>query len=46
MQRHQDHSNSYKENIELELAYRLIGLVYYHYREKHDSMQADMVLDR
>jgi hypothetical protein len=34
-----------KANIELGLAYRLRGSVYYHHAGKQGSMQADMVLE-
>ena len=35
-----------KENISLGLAYSFRGSVHYHHGGKHDSMQADMVLEK
>ena len=35
-----------KENISLGLAYSFRGLVHYHHGEKHDSSEADMVLEK
>jgi hypothetical protein len=34
-----------KDNIQLGLTYSFRGLVHYHHRGKHGSMQADMVLE-
>jgi hypothetical protein len=35
-----------KENISLGLAYSFRGSVHYHHGGKHDSMQADTVLEK
>ena len=44
MKRHHDHSNSYKGKY-LIGAYSFRGLVHYYHGGKHDSVQADMVLE-
>ena len=41
-----DHSNAYKGNISLGLAYRFRGSVHYHHGGKHGSIQADMMLEK
>jgi hypothetical protein len=41
--RHNDQGNSYKDNIELGLAYRFRGSVHYHQSRKHGSIQAGMM---
>ena len=35
-----------KENIQLRLIYSFRGLVHYHYAEKHDIMQTDMLVEK
>ena len=45
VKRNHDHSNSYKENIELrELTYSFRGSVHYHHDGKHGRAQASLVL--
>jgi hypothetical protein len=43
--RHHDQGNSYKDNIELGLAYRFRDPVHYHNGGKHDITQAHMALE-
>jgi hypothetical protein len=43
MQRHHDHSDSYKEKYSIGLPFRV--LVHYCHGGKHGGMQADMVLE-
>lgn len=39
-------ANVIKENIYLGLAYSFRGLIRYHHGEKHDGMQADILLKK
>ena len=43
MKRHHD---SYKRIHLIEVAYRFIGLVHYHYSGKHGGTKADMALEK
>jgi hypothetical protein len=43
---HYDHSNFYKEKYLIGGWLQFRGLVYCHHGIKHDSMQADMVLEK
>ena len=45
VKRHHDQGNSYKDNIELGLAYSFSGSVHYHQGGRHGSVQADMMLE-
>jgi hypothetical protein len=45
VRRYHDHGNSYKGKDLIEAALQFKGLVHYCHRRKHDSMQADMLLD-
>jgi hypothetical protein len=45
VKRHHDHTNSYKGNMSLGLAYSFIGSVHCYHGRKCDSVQADMVLE-
>ena len=46
MKRHHGHSISYKVKYLVRAGLHFVGVVHYHHVEKHNGMQADLVLER
>jgi hypothetical protein len=46
MKKYHGHSISYKVKYLVRAGLNFVGVVHYHHVEKHNGMQADMVLER